>query len=836
MTEVIETQKFTEFSKKVKLNQSNSLSLFKIPNKKDYLARKLSLSKSNLPLPLISKIQNKINIAENDSFLKETILKKKHNKISLNIHCESNINKIETNKMSSTKIKNKINYIYENKKNETNKNINDITEIRSMSKIHTRNLQIIKKMSEKVKKFRKNKILELAKKRMSPMERFNNIKKIFDNKGITPKQFEHRRLELVNENSKEKDLYSNKTYYYEIIYFGNCSKVIEKCLKRRKQWKKYDNIQNCPKPLNLTNINNSSLNINYTNNCGNFGTNNENNPLPNFVWSHSSYNLDFAEFSKFRPAHIIKMTNHFEFHNEITNKLKLFLNMMHYCESKNLELFSYLPLTFPIQYDSTNFINEKYCFMNIFNNINNYLSNVPLEYKYRDLFRLNLKGRTGYKTSLFIPKSHYDGRNLWLVKAIDLNRGKCIKITDNLIGMERIIKHFYKGIKNSFFKNVTQNLIDDEEDESWINIYKNDSIGILKINRISNNNSESKQMINKIKKINASIFQGINKKRIKKSNANNSKNISSKKKLKNILKSPSAFLNSLKSNFIIENTESKLNINKKTRNMKNKTNLIPIIIKSPESNKNSQNLCYNEQNTTTNNKYITPSNKQLLNSEIKTYQNNIMIIQKYIEKPLCYNNRKCDMRLWVLLTWDFNLYLFKEGHFKASSLEYDVKSLNNFVHLTNYSVQKHCENFSKFEKSNEISFSDFEKSHKNKINLRKDLIPKTKEIIIHTIKSCINKINKLERKICFEIFGYDFIIDENYVPFLLEINTNPGLEISSPLIEMLIHRMIDDAFKITIDQVFILNENTLDEMNKHSFKVDGYPDNENMWEFLGNMS
>ena len=91
------------------------------------------------------------------------------------------------------------------------------------------------------------------------------------------------------------------------------------------------------------------------------------------------------------------------------------------------------------------------------------------------------------------------------------------------------------------------------------------------------------------------------------------------------------------------------------------------------------------------------------------------------------------------------------------------------------------------------------------------MIPKAKEIIIHTIKSCINKINKLERKICFEIFGYDFIIDENYVPFLLEINTNPGLEISSPLIEMLIHRMIDDAFKLTIDQVFILNENTHDE-------------------------
>ena len=59
------------------------------------------------------------------------------------------------------------------------------------------------------------------------------------------------------------------------------------------------------------------------------------------------------------------------------------------------------------------------------------------------LFDLELKGRTGYKTTLHIPKSHFCGRNLWLVKAIDLNRGRCIKLSDNISGIESIIKHFY---------------------------------------------------------------------------------------------------------------------------------------------------------------------------------------------------------------------------------------------------------------------------------------------------------------------------------------------------------------------------------------------------------
>ena len=79
------------------------------------------------------------------------------------------------------------------------------------------------------------------------------------------------------------------------------------------------------------------------------------------------------------------------------------------------------------------------------------------------------------------------------------------------------------------------------------------------------------------------------------------------------------------------------------------------------------------------------------------------------------------------------------------------------------------------------------------------------------------------------------MFDENFNPFLLEVNTNPGLEISSPLIEMLIPRMIDDAFKLTIDRVFILNKANLDKMKENPYKVIGYNDEENMWELLGNI-
>ncbi len=51
---------------------------------------------------------------------------------------------------------------------------------------------------------------------------------------------------------------------------------------------------------------------------------------------------------------------------------------------------------------------------------------------------------------------------------------------------------------------------------------------------------------------------------------------------------------------------------------------------------------------------------------------------------------------------------------------------------------------------------------------------------MHSVK---NKINLNQRKFCFEIFGYDFIIDAKMKVWLLEINTNPCLEESSTLLQ-----------------------------------------------------
>ena len=72
-------------------------------------------------------------------------------------------------------------------------------------------------------------------------------------------------------------------------------------------------------------------------------------------------------------------------------------------------------------------------------------------------------------------------------------------------------------------------------------------------------------------------------------------------------------------------------------------------------------------------------------------------------------------------------------------------------------------------------------------------------IIEMTMASVRLKINKNNRKFCFEIFGYDFLIDRDLTPWLIEINTNPCLEESNQLLSQYLPRMLDDAFKLTLD-------------------------------------
>ncbi len=214
------------------------------------------------------------------------------------------------------------------------------------------------------------------------------------------------------------------------------------------------------------------------------------------------------------------------------------------------------------------------------------------------------------------------------------------------------------------------------------------------------------------------------------------------------------------------------------------------------------------------------------------YRTSTVLLQKYIESPLLYNNRKFDIRMWALIDHKMDIYLFKEGHLKTTSTEYTTESKDKFVHITNYSLQKHNNNFEKFEVGNEVSFKDFQtmldNHHADKnINIWKDIYPQMVEIIKMTYLSVKDKLNKKDRKYCYLLLGYDFMIDTNFKVWLIEINKNPGLVESSPVINALIPRLLDDTFKLTLDPVFESKYNF-----DSKYPVENYSDEENLFELI----
>ena len=95
----------------------------------------------------------------------------------------------------------------------------------------------------------------------------------------------------------------------------------------------------------------------------------------------------------------------------------------------------------------------------------------------------------------------------------------------------------------------------------------------------------------------------------------------------------------------------------------------------------------------------------------------------------------------------------------------------------------------------------------------------------------------MRRKHCFELFGLDFMIDNEFNCWLIEVNTNPCIEESSELLKTLIPRMIDDMFKLTIDKVFVTLPPLKNKIERPSpYKVPGYSSVFNMWEKLANLS
>lgn len=136
--------------------------------------------------------------------------------------------------------------------------------------------------------------------------------------------------------------------------------------------------------------------------------------------------------------------------------------------------------------------------------------------------------------------------------------------------------------------------------------------------------------------------------------------------------------------------------------------------------------------------------------------------------------------MWAVVTDDYRIFVYKEGYLRTSSTEYDTNARSNNVHLTNQCLQVHTDNYGTYEEGNTLMFNQFEAYLKEEmpqhnLNFEEHFLPRMKDIMIDSFLSVRQKMNPNRRKNVFELFGFDFLLDEDFRLWLIEINTNPFL-------------------------------------------------------------
>eukprot|EP00064_Thunnus_orientalis_P014102 superscaffoldBa00002407_g14143 len=191
-----------------------------------------------------------------------------------------------------------------------------------------------------------------------------------------------------------------------------------------------------------------------------------------------------------------------------------------------------------------------------------------------------------------------------------------------------------------------------------------------------------------------------------------------------------------------------------------------------------------------------------------------MICQVYISRPLIIDGYKFDLRIYVLVTScdPFSIFMFKEGLARFCTTKYNEPTHGNVedvcMHLTNYSINKHSENFVRDEDTgSKRKLSTLNKYlESNCCNTEKmwndieDVIVKTlisaHPILKHNYHTCFP--NHTTGSACFEILGFDVLLDHRLRPWVLEVNHSPSFTTDSQL-----DREVKDA--LLYDTLVLIN-------------------------------
>uniref|UniRef100_A0A182PIX4 Tubulin glycylase 3A n=1 Tax=Anopheles epiroticus TaxID=199890 RepID=A0A182PIX4_9DIPT len=182
------------------------------------------------------------------------------------------------------------------------------------------------------------------------------------------------------------------------------------------------------------------------------------------------------------------------------------------------------------------------------------------------------------------------------------------------------------------------------------------------------------------------------------------------------------------------------------------------------------------------------------------------VIQKYIERPLIIHNTKFDIRQWFMITsvQPLNIWFYKESYLRFSSQQYNLMNYHESVHLTNHAIQKKYHNAVRDERLPHENMWD---CHTFQAYLRQidkyemwseRIYPGMQKAIIGSLLACQDNMDR--RPNTFELYGADFMITEDFYPWLIEINSSPDLAPSTSVTARLCPQCVEDTIRVVIDR------------------------------------
>lgn len=191
----------------------------------------------------------------------------------------------------------------------------------------------------------------------------------------------------------------------------------------------------------------------------------------------------------------------------------------------------------------------------------------------------------------------------------------------------------------------------------------------------------------------------------------------------------------------------------------------------------------------------------------------LSVVSRYVEDPLLIQGLKFDLRIYVVVTqYDpLRAYVYREGLARFASAPYstDVEHLQDaYRHLTNYSVNKKSPMFMENKEVNadnvghKWSLSALNKHLKYMGVDAKLMWSRIMDLVVKTLFAVEPHIGSRAREatvhngVCFELYGFDVLVDSQLKPWILEVNLSPSMQADSPLDWQVKSALLSDTFNL----------------------------------------